>query len=167
MDPNEILNKAFRASCAQVVPSAATDRPSREAAVYMKLLKVCSQQCAQEVAPRIRPDDKAGLMVVIQMPLDNGKWEDGVFIGMKDRAILGWSTGTFRVKRFAIEIPYDQVMDVKEVDRRAASSTQREAVTLEIQLRNGAQLIRTRSPDEGADIDFLVSGALTGGITYN
>jgi len=106
-------------------------------------------------------------MVVVQMPLDNGKWEDGVFIGMKDRAILGWSTGTFRVKRFAIEIPYDQVMDVKEVDRRAASSTQREAVTLEIQLRNGSQLIRTRSPDEGANIDFLVSGVLTGGITYN
>ena len=75
---------------------------------FVKLVKLAITMVGAEIARHVRPDERPGMLVPVGFE-ENGKLVTGALLALEERAIVGWTTGTLRIRNFEAVVPYDSV----------------------------------------------------------
>lgn len=124
---------------------------------FQAYVEAAMQLMGKGIASHLVSSDQPGLY----MPLETyqgGKWVGGSILMLQDRAILAWSVGVLRVRRFEHVIAYDSVTNVDDVEVHPATSVAPEKVTLKIE---GEQRILVRVMRLPGSLDLPIALQLT------
>lgn len=88
--------------------------------VFVKLTKNTLNLTGDEIGRHVKSTDGPRLFSPLEVITD-GKDRLGAILTLDDRAVLGWTVGTFRMKNFETVIPYSSIESI-ELGTRAGES---------------------------------------------
>jgi hypothetical protein len=114
----------------------------------------------QEILRHVRPNDRGGIFTPALFQMD-GKEPHGCVLTLQDRAILAWTTGTFRIRNFSEVVPYASVK-VVELRQSPAEETR---IELTADQRWSLRFVFD-GLEGGLNIPALLVGVLDGSVQF-
>jgi hypothetical protein len=115
------------------------------------------------LAAQLGPDDEPILFVPLEVQAA-GKWEKGGILGLRDRVLIAWWTGTLRPQTYIQAVAHAAIEKIETVKTEPATWRLPEKVWLAVKAEKPL-LLRAMNIKDQANLPFLVNCALTGAIS--
>ncbi len=130
---------------------------------FRKLTQYTVKMVGTEIARHVEPTDAPGLFSPTDVELD-GNSHDGAILALRDRAVIGWITGRFRIKNFEAVVPTSEIKAI-EIGTRAGGAMTKDRKTLMIDAgRTWSLVLPNYATDGERDITIFLKGVLDGAI---
>ena len=130
---------------------------------FVKLTKNALSLVGSEMSGRLTPDDSPGLFAPANLE-QGGKDRLGGILVLKDRALIAWTEGTFRIKSFGAVVAYDSIAN-SELGTRPGGPMSKDREVLRIESAQTWTLVFANVFEGGRSIVPFLKLTMDGAIT--
>jgi hypothetical protein len=132
---------------------------------FTKMTENALRMVGGELARHVAPSDSPGLFAPVSMWPD-GKERYGGVLALKERAVIGWTVGTFRIQNYEVVVPYDSIQKT-EVTTRPGNAVTVTREVLVIEATERYELVFANLFQGGRSIAPWLESVMLGAISLN